>query len=106
MSNARITTSTLARPIPIPTWHGCGKRADRLRAAARLDTVFTRRDDITREKRIEVWISYRAADELMSEVLALWQQLAGDKASLKRFVKAKRLEYFGQICGIQLRKKW
>ena len=27
----------------------------------------------------------------MSEVMALWQQLAADETSLKKFVKAKRL---------------
>jgi hypothetical protein len=30
-------------------------------------------------------------DEIMSEVMALWQQLAADETSLKKFVKAKRL---------------
>lgn len=34
-------------------------------------------------------------DEVMSEVMALWTQLAADEASLTKFVKAKRLGCFG-----------
>ena len=34
-------------------------------------------------------------DEVMSEVMALLTQLAADKASLTKFVKAKRLGCFG-----------